>query len=265
MSKILSFKREYVSYGAVLLFGLLLSALAANAATTISSAVLTAGGTITVPAAYSLDTAAAGRLNISTTTATGITIGSTSMTSAIVLGRDFTVPAAYGMDTAAAGILNIGTTTATTINIGRSGQTAALLGDSTVAGTLGVTGATTLASTTATEFKVGQVGTSLTRVVAGYCVTASASIAAATFPASTGNFATTTSTFLSCTPSGGASVLSGTGDRVFVSATSSLPSYVLIQSASSTAGNLISVQVVNTSTSTPVAATIYAFNFFAFQ
>src|SRR3989344_355563 len=222
MSKILSFKREYVSYGAVLLFGLLLSALAANAATTISSAVLTAGGTITVPAAYSLDTAAAGRLNI-------------------------------------------GTTTATSITIGRSGQTAALLGDSTVAGTLGVTGATTLASTTATEFKVGQVGTSLTRVVAGYCVTASASIAAATFPASTGNFATTTSTFLSCTPSGGASVLSGTGDRVFVSATSSLPSYVLIQSASSTAGNLISVQVVNTSTSTPVAATIYAFNFFAFQ
>src|SRR3989344_5254606 len=107
MSKILSFKREYVSYGAVLLFGLLLSALAANAATTISSAVLTAGGTITVPAAYSLDTAA-----------TGITIGSTSMTSAIVLGRDFTVPAAYGIDTAAAGILNIGTTTATTINIG---------------------------------------------------------------------------------------------------------------------------------------------------
>src|SRR3989344_3097374 len=132
MSKILSFKREYVSYGAGLLFG----AFAANAATTISSAVLTAGGTITVPAAYSLDTAAAGRLNIGTTTATGITIGSTSMTSAIVLGRDFTVPAAYGMDTAAAGILNIGTTTATTINIGRSGQTAALLGDSTVAGTL---------------------------------------------------------------------------------------------------------------------------------
>ena len=122
--------------------------------------------------------------------------------------------------------------------------------------TLGVIGDTTLASTTATAMKVGQVGTRMTRIVSGYCVTAPTALPAS-FTASS------TPTFAECTPSGGTSILSST-DRVFVQATSSLPSYIILQSASTTAGNLISTQLLNTSTSTSPATAIYAFNFWAF-
>ena len=128
---------------------------------------------------------------------------------------------------------------------------------STAVAAFNVTGATTLASTTATTMKVGQLGTGMTRIVSGYCVTASTAL-----PAS--STASSTATFAECTPSGGASILSST-DRVFVQATSSLPSYIILQSASTTAGNLISTRLLNTSTSTSPAAAIYAFNFWAFQ
>ena len=187
MTKILSLKKEYALYIAVLLFGLLMSAMAVKASSTISTNIST-GGTLTVD-----------------TTST--------LTGAVSMGA-----------------------------------------------TLSVTGATTLASTTVTGFKVSQVGTQLSRIVAGYCTTASTNIAAS--PASSG---TTTPTFVSCTPSGGTSIISGTSDRVLVQATSSLPSHIVIQSASTTGGNLISVQLINTSTSTAVTGGIYSFNFFAFQ
>jgi len=130
-------------------------------------------------------------------------------------------------------------------------------GNLAVIGTLGVTGATTLASTTATGMKVGQVGTRMTRIVSGYCVTGSTAI-------SFGSNASSTLTYMECTPSGGTSILS-TGDRVFVQATSSLPYYVVLQAASSTTGGLISVALNNTSTSTAPGAAVYAFNFWAFQ
>jgi hypothetical protein len=48
MKRFLSLKREHVSYALVLSFGLLLSAMAASAATSISSTALTAGGTLSV-------------------------------------------------------------------------------------------------------------------------------------------------------------------------------------------------------------------------
>lgn len=142
---------------------------------------------------------------------------------------------------------SFGSTATTTINSA---------GNVSVAGTLDVTGATTLASTTATGFKVGQVGTRMTRVVSGYCVTGSISIP------STGG--TQTQTYADCTPSGGASVITS-GDRVFVQATSSLPFYVVIQAASSTVGGLINVSLTNFSTTTSPSAAVYAFNFWAFQ
>ncbi|MBI3442636.1 MAG: hypothetical protein HY007_02630 [Candidatus Sungbacteria bacterium] len=69
--------------------------------------------------------------------------GAVTATGGVVSGANVTVPAAYSLDAASTGVLNIGTTTATTINIGRSGQIQALLGNATVAGTLGVTGVTT--------------------------------------------------------------------------------------------------------------------------
>lgn len=122
--------------------------------------------------------------------------------------------------------------------------------------TLGVTGDTTLASTTATGMKVGHVGTRMTRIVSGYCVTGSITIPATN--------ASSTQTYADCTPSGGASIVAS-GDRVFVQATSSLPYYVFIQAASSTAGGLINVSLVNTSTTTSPSAGIYSFNFWAFQ
>jgi len=97
------------------------------AATTTIGANISTGGTLAVTGATTLS---------STLAVTGVT----------TLSNNITVPGGYGLDTAS-GILNIGTTTATTINIGRSGQVVAQLGNSTVAGTLGVTGATTLSST----------------------------------------------------------------------------------------------------------------------
>lgn len=62
-----------------------------------------------------------------------------------------TVDAGSTIDADGAGTLSIGGTDATTLNLGRTGQTQALLGDATVAGTLDVTGTTTLAEATSTE------------------------------------------------------------------------------------------------------------------
>jgi hypothetical protein len=123
-------------------------------------------------------------------------------------------------------------------------------------GTLDIIGAATLASTTATGMKVGQVGTRMTRIVSGYCVTGSITIPATN--------ASSTQTYANCTPSGGTSIISS-GDRVFVNATSSLPYYIVLQSASSTSDGLINVSLTNFSTSTSPAAYAYAFNFWAFQ
>lgn len=53
MTRFLSLKKEYISYVVVLLFGLVLSAVAANAATTISTNINTAG-TLTVTGASTL-------------------------------------------------------------------------------------------------------------------------------------------------------------------------------------------------------------------
>lgn len=94
------------------------------AATTVGTNIST-GGTLSVTGASTLT-------------------GAVTATGGIASGAGVTVPAAYALDAASTGVLNIGTTTATTINIGRSGQTQALLGNATVAGTLSVTGISTL-------------------------------------------------------------------------------------------------------------------------
>ncbi|MBI4224756.1 MAG: hypothetical protein HY617_00320 [Candidatus Sungbacteria bacterium] len=90
---------------------------------------LSTGGTLTVTGASTLT-------------------GAVTATGGVASGANVTVPAAYALDVASAGVLNIGTTTATTINIGRSGQVTALAGNATIAGTLGVTGASTLTGLT---------------------------------------------------------------------------------------------------------------------
>ena len=133
---------------------------------------------------------------------------------------------------------------------------------STAVGTFGVSGATTLASTTATGFKVGQTGTISSNIIAGYCV--------ATVTFATLNIASSTQTYVNCTPytAGGTAIttLTAVTSRVFVQATSSLPFHVLVQSASTTASNIINISLLNTSTSTlPSAGSIYSFNFWSFQ
>lgn len=75
-----------------------------------------------------------------------ITTGGLTVQSGDILGPTSGV---FSIDNSNASAINIGGATATTLNLGRSGQTQALLGNVTVAGTLGVTGATTLSSTLA--------------------------------------------------------------------------------------------------------------------
>ena len=112
---------------------------------------LVMSGTMTVPAAQSLDVASAGTLNIGTTTATLVNIGNTGANLSI-LGNT-KIPAAYSIDVLAAGTLNIGTTTATAITIGKSGVITTIAGgslsqaSSTVVGAQTITGASTLGGT----------------------------------------------------------------------------------------------------------------------
>lgn len=205
-------------------------------------------GTRVLALALAVVVAGAGITQASTTISTDISTGGTlavtglstlsggATTTQITLLSGDTIKNASASSTAITGTLNTATSS-------MSGLT--------------VTSSATLASTTATTMKVGQVGTGLTRIVAGYCVTASISI-----PATNGS---STQTYANCTPSGGTSVITS-GDRVFVSATSSLPYYIVLQSASSTAsGGLINIGMTNFSTTTSPAAAIYAFNFWAFQ
>jgi len=99
----------------------------------------------------------------------------------------------------------------------------------TFGSTVTVTGATTLASTTATGFKVGQTGTRHTGIRSGYCT-----IAASVHTAST------TKQF-TCASATGVT----TSDRVFVQATSSMPVMFIVQAATSST-DAIEVAILNT-------------------
>lgn len=104
---------------------------------------------------------------------------------------------------------------------------------STVVGAFTVTGDTTLASSTATALKVGQVGTRHTGFLSGSCT-----IAAAAFTASTTNQVT-------CASATGVT----TSYKVFVQATSSLPTPLVIQSATSST-DAIQVRIYNSGIAT---------------
>lgn len=128
-------------------------------------------------------------------------------------------------------------------------------------GTLGVAGATSLASTTAASFQTGLSGTHFSQITAGYCNTDGTVAAVAT---KYGNLiATTTVTIMDCVPITAVTFTANSG--VFVQATSSLPAYLYVQSASTTpATGHISIGIANTSTSTPSSGS-FALNFWAFQ
>ena len=106
-------------------------------------------------------------------------------------------------------------------------------GNLSVIGTLAVTGDTTLASSTATAFKVGQVGTRHTGILSGSCT-----IAASAHTASTTKQVT-------CATATGVT----TSYKVFVQATSSLPTPLVIQSATSST-DAIEVRIYNSGIAT---------------
>ena len=199
--------------------------------------VITAGNNITVPAAYGLDTAGGGILNLGTTTATTINIG--SLTGNTVIGGLLTVPAAYGLDTAGAGALNIGTSTATSITIGDTGVITTFPGSVTIG---------TTASTSA--LKVGDEAdvSTINGLVFGFCTIPATSVTA------------TSTSYADCT--GATGVVAN--DRVFVQATSSLPANFLIQAASTTVNGIINVRIYNTGYPAGVTDTgVNSFNFWS--
>lgn len=110
-------------------------------------------------------------------------------------------------------------------------------------------GLTAYATSTLTGVKVGGSGTTFTQLVAGFC-----------------NIPDTTITASSTT---NATCSSATGiaanDRVFVMATGSLPSTLLIKAASSTADNTINVAIYNPGHSGNVSTGNISFNFWAFK
>jgi hypothetical protein len=224
----------------------------AEAATVISTNILT-GGTLGVSGLSSLGQA------------------STTMLSAnsAYFGNGATATSTF--DTA--GDLSVGgsltVTGATTLSSTLSVSSLALLGQASSTmfsankayfGGIGSGATTTISSAgnlavggTLTVSAVGT-GSAVSNIVDGYCVITTGF---------TATNATSTPTNTNCVPSGGASVIA-TGDRVIVMATSSLPTWVIIQSASSTALG-INMNLLNTSTSTTVVSATYAFNFWAFQ
>jgi len=224
-----------------------ISAGIAQAATTISTSILTNGtlgvtGISTFGATASTTISASGVLT-TPAGAVALFLGGASTTQFTLLSGD-TIKNASASSTVITGTLTVATSTTVDLN---------------------ATGMSVLASTTATSFKVGQVGTQLSQVVAGYCV------ATVTFTAL--NTASSTQTTANCTPyTNVAGVptaitsLTAVTSRVIAMATSSLPFYIVLQAASSTSSTNIQVALTNISTTTiPAASSIYAFNFIAFQ
>ena len=122
MSKFLSLRKEYVSYVLVLLVGLFMSGVAAYATTTVSTSVVSGGGvyasssaavtgTVTVygganvASAYGIDVSTAGALNLGTTTATSVIIGSATANVGIASTSPYVALGVTGTTTSSAGMV----------------------------------------------------------------------------------------------------------------------------------------------------------------
>lgn len=104
------------------------------------------------------------------------------------------------------------------------------------------------ATTTATGLKVGGSGTTFIQLVAGFCNIPDTTVAAST------------TAYANCTSATGIAA----GDRVFVMATGSLTSSVVIKAATSTANDTINVAILNTTNVSTTTDNI-SFNFWAFK
>src|SRR3989344_75172 len=277
MTRFLSSKKDHVAYALVLLVGLFMSGLAANAASTISTNISTGGtlsvtgavtasstlatsGNITVVAGYGLDTAGGGALNLGTTTATSITIGSSGVatlvrgalnaSSTIAASGNVTVVAGYGLDTAGAGQLNLGTTTATSVVVGSASAKVGVgastgtylaidkngrvgVGSSTPSVALGVVGTTTASA----GMIIGGSGNGISQLLFGACTP------------TIGALAGSSTVSVICT---GSEAVTGTGYRVFVTpningAADEDKDIVFVSASSTASGIQVSVMNVNLS------------------
>ena len=149
----------------------------------------------------------------------GITLGATLVGAVTTISTNITTAGTFNADDAAT-----------------FGSTVAVTGSTTLASLLNVGGNAMLSSTTVTSFKVGQTGTRHTGILSGYCTIAAG-----------GHTASTTKQF-TCASATGVT----TSYKVFVQATSSMPSMFVIQSATSST-DAIEVRILNTGLGTTTA------------
>ena len=172
----------------------------------------------------------------------GVTLGAMLVSAATTISTNITTAGTFNADDAAtlgSTLAVTGSSTVQALNVGGEAllnSTLNVVGSSTVQA-LNIGGAGMLSSTTATALKVGQTGTRHTGILSGYCTIAT--------PA--GHTATTTQQF-TCASATGVT----TSYKVFVQATSSLPSMYVIQSATSST-NAIEVRIFNTGLGTTTA------------
>ena len=200
------------------------STLLVDGAATFKSTVTLSAANLTVSTGYGLDSTGA-VLNIGTTTATTVNIGSTGAT--VAVRGNMTFPTGYGIDVAS-GVLNIGTTTATRINIGSA------------------TSPVVIANASSTLANFGS-GTTVSGLLFGTCTV--------NFGTSIGAGQATTT---NCVATG-----ITTSYKVFVTPSTLEPNFVF-NSASSTAPDTIQVQAFN-STTTAVTISSHTWSWMAIK
>lgn len=168
---------------------------------------------------------ASGKIYVGSTGTTTINgnLGVSSFSGGLTITPD------YSLDTSSPGNLHIGTTTATGIIVGKSGVTTSIAGPVSMASTMSVGG-----------------GTAVNGIIFGSCSISNSTL-----------ISPSSAAYFNCTNALGAN----SSYRVFIQATSSLPSSLFVQSASSTGTNLINLQIYNASATSTAPGGI-SLNFF---
>lgn len=209
--------------------GVLFVTMAVNASTTISTDIVTGGGV------YASSTAAF--------TGLATLYGGATTTSITLLNGEV-------ISNATDGVVQInGIASSTSVTL-LNGETITNATDGTI--TLGATNVVLVGTASTSAIKVGDEASvsTINGLIFGTCTAASINVAA------------TSSGMLTCSSATGVA----STDRVFVQATSSLPSNFVVTAASSSAADTIQIRVLNTATSTPSYAAdtgVNTFNFWA--
>lgn len=215
------------------------------ATTTISSAGAVAiGGTLNVTGLSTLGNATSTMFSAYSVYFGGAATTTISSAGAVAIGGTLNVTGQTTLGQASSTILS-----ANSVAFGGAASTTiSAAGAVAMGGTLGVTGLATLSGGATTTTLI--VGTGSASTVSGI---------AFGFCTATVNVSATSTAFASCTGATGVTA----SDRIFVMATSSLPTQVLVQAASSSAANVIQLQVFNTGVTGGAVNTPISFNFWA--